>query len=56
LRDRSASEIPRILIVEVGNSERALRPPIATPFTWLAFERGGGGVFVIEREQLLQRQ
>ncbi len=43
-----------ILIVEVGDSERALRRAYPRlPFTWLAFERGGGGVFVIGREQLL---
>jgi ribosomal protein L3 glutamine methyltransferase len=42
-----------LLIVEVGNTERAVRrtwPQL--PFLWLEFERGGGGVFLLTREQL----
>jgi ribosomal protein L3 glutamine methyltransferase len=42
-----------LLIVEVGNTERAVRrqwPRL--PFVWLQFARGGGGVFVLRREQL----
>lgn len=57
LREAAAHLKPRgILVVEVGNAQRALRGAFPRlPFVWLSFERGGGGVFVLEREQLAQR-
>jgi ribosomal protein L3 glutamine methyltransferase len=42
-----------LLVVEVGESWPAVaaRHP-RLPFTWVEFERGGEGVFVLSREDL----
>jgi ribosomal protein L3 glutamine methyltransferase len=54
LREAARHLRPRgLLIVEVGNTEHAVRRAWRhLPFVWLQFERGGGGVFLLTREQL----
>jgi ribosomal protein L3 glutamine methyltransferase len=57
LREARAHLRPHgVLIVEVGNTESAVRRAFPRlPCVWLEFERGGGGVFLLSREQLPAR-
>jgi ribosomal protein L3 glutamine methyltransferase len=46
-----------VLVVEVGNSWPTLEQSFPDiPFTWINFENGGHGVFVITREQLVNHR
>ena len=52
-RARSHLRPGGVLIVEVGNTEAAVRRAFPRlPFVWLQFARGGGGVFLLRREEL----
>lgn len=54
---RSHLRVGGALIVEVGNTERAVRRAYrGLPFLWLQFERGGGGVFLLTARQLPARR
>ncbi|WP_025822134.1 50S ribosomal protein L3 N(5)-glutamine methyltransferase [Shewanella marina] len=46
-----------VLVVEVGNSMVHLMAQYPdVPFTWVSFENGGDGVFVLTRDQLLENE
>ena len=54
LRDADAHFAPGgILVVEVGDSEGRLQQAYpGVPFVWLEFEHGGGGVFLLTKDDL----
>lgn len=46
-----------LLVVEVGDTETNVQQAWPhVPFLWLAFERGGGGVLLLTREQLVAHE
>ncbi|MGI2261514.1 50S ribosomal protein L3 N(5)-glutamine methyltransferase [Shewanella sp. GXUN23E] len=46
-----------VLVVEVGNSMVHLMEQFPeVPFTWVNFENGGDGVFILTRDQLLENE
>ena len=54
LRDADAHLAPGgILVVEVGDSDERLQQAFpGVPFMWLEFEHGGGGVFLLTKDDL----